>query len=64
MSVPKERLHELIEEIPDNETESAVIIIEDFLKNIKKSKLSRLYENPLKVEGTIEIPSREDRNAR
>ncbi|OGH96659.1 MAG: hypothetical protein A2039_04570 [Candidatus Melainabacteria bacterium GWA2_34_9] len=64
MSVPKDRLHELIEEIPDNETESVVIIIEDFLKNIKKSKLSQLYENPLKVEGAVEIPSREARNAR
>lgn len=64
MSIPKERLHELIEEIPDNETENIVIIIEDFLKNIKKSKLSRFYENPLKVEGLVEIPSREERNAR
>ena len=64
MSVPKDRLHELIEEIPDNETDSVVIIIEDFLKNIKKSKLNRLYENPLKVEGIVEIPSRDERNAR
>ncbi len=64
MSVPKEKLFELIEEIPDNETENVVIIIEDFLKKIKKNKLSSFYENPLKVEGNVEIPSRDERNAR
>lgn len=64
MSVPKEKLYELIDEIPDSETDNAVIVIEDFLKKVKKSKLSKLYENPLKVNGIVEIPSREERNAR
>lgn len=64
MSVPKQKLHELIDQIPDSETDKVVIIIEDFVKNTKKSKLSQLYLNPIKVEGKVEIPSREERNAR
>lgn len=64
MSVPKQKLYELICEIPDSETDNAVIVIEDFIKNIKKSKLSTLYSEPIKIEGTVEVPSREERNER
>lgn len=39
MNIPKSKLHELIEEIPDNETDRAVVLIEDFLKKVKKNKL-------------------------
>lgn len=64
MSIPKKRLHELVDEIPDSETEKAVVIIEDFVRNVRKNKLSELYSQPIKVEGKVEIPSREERNAR
>ncbi|OGI24858.1 MAG: hypothetical protein A2287_08400 [Candidatus Melainabacteria bacterium RIFOXYA12_FULL_32_12] len=64
MSIPKQKLYELIDEIPDNETDKAVVVIEDFIKNIKKSRLSTLYSEPIKVEGTVEVPSREERNER
>ncbi|MFA6988728.1 MAG: hypothetical protein WC197_01550 [Candidatus Gastranaerophilaceae bacterium] len=64
MSVPKQKLHELIDQIPDSETDKVVIIIEDFVKTTRKNKLSQLYLHPIKVEGKIEIPHREERNAR
>lgn len=64
MSIPKNRLHELIDEIPDSETDKVVVLIEDFIKKVKKNKLSELYSKPFSVEGEVIVPSREERNAR
>lgn len=63
-SSAKDRLYELINEIPESETEQILVIIEDYVRKFKKSKLNELYSDPIKVEGKVEIPSREERNAK
>lgn len=64
MGVPKEKLHELINLVPDNETEQMVIMIENYLEQAKSKDLRKIYLNPITIDGDIVIPCREERNER
>lgn len=69
MSVPKNRLYELINNISEKDTEEVLSFLEKFAeKNRKKpsqikNRFAKIYSNPLKVEN-INIYSREELHER
>ncbi|NLF82794.1 MAG: hypothetical protein GX568_02270 [Candidatus Gastranaerophilales bacterium] len=64
MSVPKDKLHELINLVPDDDAEQVVFMIENYLEKAKSKDLKKIYLNPITIDGDIVIPSREERNER
>ena len=63
MSVPKDKLHELINLVPDDDAEQVVFMIENYLEKAKKVFKKNIL-NPITIDGDIVIPSREERNER
>jgi len=64
MKTAKQKLHDLVDLIPENETYNAINIIEDFVHVYPVNKLSDICKDPFIIEGSIEIPNREERNRR
>lgn len=69
MSIPRNRLYELINNISDNDTQEVISFLEKYAKKNKKelsqnkNRFAKIYENPLKVEN-ITIYSREELHGR
>ncbi len=69
MSIPKNKLYELINNISEKDTEEVISFLEKYAKKNKKklsqnkNRFAKIYENPLKVDN-INIFSREELNER
>ena len=57
-------LHELVEKIPPSGREEIIVILKDYIKKKRLEAFHKMIENPLVIEGNLEIPSRDERNAR
>lgn len=69
MSVPKNRLYELINKISENDTQEVISFLEKYAQKNKKesfqnkNRFEKIYSNPLKVEN-INVFSREELHGR
>lgn len=67
MSIPKNRLYELINNISESDTQEVISFLEKYAQKNKKelseNRFAKIYENPLKVEN-ITIYSREELHGR
>ena len=69
MSVPKNKLYELINNISENDTQEVLSFLEKFAQKNKKessqtkNRFAKIYSNPLKVEN-INIYPREELHGR
>lgn len=66
--ISKEKLHELVDQLPEGETKEAGYIYEVMKSLFKKSKTKKhlidVCRKPFIIVDKVEMPSREERNER